>query len=209
MPVGYHVDRSNSLEPDDTLELENELFINSDERVVVPQPMMETLRERYPEGLSRHGTRFACVHLDSNDYVSFADDTMPLIGRYQFENNETGAHRQESREPFEPIIEWVFELVRSSEFPQRPSRFQSFFGFETRQEAAEFRNRYGSDTQVVEVEYGDGFTADMEALKCPSFADGLRHATTYWQGESSTTDPTWEILMQPPVEVIDICTDLP
>jgi len=171
MPIAYHVDRSNLLDHGDTLELEDEPVIDPDEKVVLSDEEQAALNERYPEGLSWHGARYACVSLGTNDSISFNYDTEPIIGVYQVENRETGECGHRNREPVSPLYEWVFELVRMADFPDRPSRFQSFFGFETREEAAAFQS--GTDAQIIEVEYDDGFTADMDLLSCQSYAHGL------------------------------------
>ncbi|OIB56156.1 DUF2441 domain-containing protein [Natrialba sp. SSL1] len=202
MPTGYHVDRSNTLEPGDTLVLENEPQINP-EKIVLPQPSEENaIQSYYPEGLSRHGARYVYMQLARNNNIKFEDNTTPMLGIYQIEDLETEEQEVANKKPTNAIYEWVFEFVRRSEFPDHPSRFQSFFGVETEQEATAFQSDFDPDAQIVEVEYSVGVKADMDLLSCQSFADGLHQATTYWNGEPGSDDPTWEILMQPPVEVI-------
>ena len=44
------------------------------------------------------------------------------------------------------VSEWFFELVRRSEFPDRPSRFTSVFAFETLAEARAFRHFSGNSS---------------------------------------------------------------
>jgi len=53
------------------------------------------------------------------------------------------------------IIELLFEYVRKSHFPSRPSRFQSVFAFENIDQAVSFGNKYRtSDSLIWEVESG-------------------------------------------------------
>jgi hypothetical protein len=202
MAVSYHVDRSNALEVGDILELEEDPLINTEDKVVTDEEEAAAIEETYPEGLSRHGNRYAYLEIGSNSSVQFEGDTEPFIGVYELENPETGTREHRTRDPTSAIYEWVFELVRKSKFSERPSRFQSFFGFETRGAAASFRS--GTGAQVIEVEYDEGFTADMDLISCQSYAHGLHQASQYWQGKPGSDDPTLEILMQPPVEVIKV-----
>lgn len=206
MPVGYHVDRSNQLEVGDTLDLQYEPFVNPEDRVVPDDIEADAINEKYPKGLSRHGSRYAFMKVGRNDTVpvQFQDETTPFIGVYELENPETGDRKPRNSDPTSAIYEWMFELVRRSEFPDRPSRFQSFFGCETEEEAAAFRSDFGPDAQIVEIEYDDGHRADMDLLSTESFAHGLHQASTYWRGESGSDDPIWELLMQPPVDVVGI-----
>lgn len=202
MVVSYHVDRSNELEVGDILELEEDPFVNPVNKVVPDENEASAIEKTYPEGLSRHGNRYAYLTIGSNPSIDVEGDTVPCIGVWELENTETGMQVRRTREPTNAIYEWVFELVRKSKFPEQPSRFQSFFGFETRDAATSFQS--GTGAQIVEVEHEEGFTADMDLISCQSYADGLHQASQYWQGKRGSDDPTWEILMQPPVEVTEI-----
>ncbi|MHC1594292.1 MAG: DUF2441 domain-containing protein [Methanotrichaceae archaeon] len=63
------------------------------------------------------------------------------------------------------VIELLFEYVRKSHFPSRPSRFQSVFAFENIDQAVSFRNEYGaSDGLIWEVGSDVAFKADMRLL---------------------------------------------
>lgn len=204
MPVGYHVDRSNQLAVGDMLDLQDEPFINSEDRVVPDAIESDIVEEHYPEGLSRHGSLYAYMKLGRNDTVQFHDETIPFIGVFELENPETGICDTRNTDPTSAIYEWVFELVRRSEFPDRPSRFQSFFGFETEEDAGAFRSNFGPAAQILEIEYEGGYRADMDLLSTQSFAHGLHQALTYWQGDPGSDEPTWELLMRPPVEITGI-----
>jgi hypothetical protein len=201
MSIAYHVDRSNLLSAGDELTLEDDLYVNPTDRVVLSDTEKETLSERYPDGLSRHGARYASVAVGSNDIASFTDDTKPLVGVREVENASTGEKQKQTMDPVSANYEWMFEMIRLSEFPDRPSRFQSFFGFETYEAAQKFAQ--GTRSQILKIEYQQGFRADMNLLSFSSFPNALQRGTRYWKGESGANDPNWEVLMQEPVTVLD------
>jgi len=201
MPIAYHVDRSNLLSAGDELTLEEDLYINSTDRVVLSDSEKEALSNRYPDGLSRHGARYASVTVGSNDIASFTDDTKPLVGVREVENTNTGEKQQKTIDPVSANYEWMFEMIRLSDFPDRPSRFQSFFGFETLEAAQKFAQ--GTSSQILKIEYQQGFRADMNLLSFSSFPNALQRGTKYWKGESGADDPNLEVLMQEPVTVLD------
>ncbi len=102
-------------------------------------------------------------------------------------------------------IDLLFEYVRKSYFPSRPSRFQSVFGFESIEQAKRFRDRFGmsSDCPIWEVEADIVFKADMELLTLEDSLLVLSYrAHQYWNGCSIKKSPFWEYLMVPPVKVI-------
>ena len=103
----------------------------------------------------------------------------------------------------EPIIELLFEYVRRSDFPQRTSRFQSFFAFDNLELAQDFiLNYWNSAYNIWEVQADRYFKADMNLL---SLKDSLLvldyRAHLYWKGET-IGNPFWEYLLVPPVKVI-------
>ena len=102
------------------------------------------------------------------------------------------------------VIELLFEYVRRSRFPSRPSRFQSVFAFENIDQAVDFRNEYGTpDSLIWEVESDVAFKADMRLLTLEGSLLTLSYnAHRYWKGISSGDNPLWEYLMVPPVKVI-------
>lgn len=105
-------------------------------------------------------------------------------------------------------IDLIFEYVRRSEFPHRPSRYQSVFAWETQSEAEAFRNK-SIDTAaapIFEVECDDHFRCDMglltigAAILCISY-----NASLYWKGDPAIggdATPVWEHLLTPPVRVL-------
>jgi hypothetical protein len=109
----------------------------------------------------------------------------------------------------EPAIELLFEYVRRAEFPDRPSRFESGFAFDTVEGARRFRGDMGAAGAAIwEVEAESAFQADMNYLKLVG-ASALTvsyFAHRYWSGESSAPEsapePYWEQLLAPPVKAI-------
>lgn len=99
--------------------------------------------------------------------------------------------------------EAVFELSRAARFPDRPSRFRSFFGFRTRADADRFVDEFVDGEHTVwAVTAADAFAGDMGLVDATDYADGLRRADYYWRGETFRDDPLWELLLVPPVEVV-------
>jgi hypothetical protein len=103
-----------------------------------------------------------------------------------------------------PNIEVVFEYVRRALCPSRPSRFQSFFAFPTKDAALRFRKNYCSSIgKVWEVTASHSFTADMALLRPGSsilFYSYFAHL--YWQGQPGSRNPEWEVLLIPPVTIL-------
>jgi hypothetical protein len=106
-------------------------------------------------------------------------------------------------------IELLFEYVRRAHFPERPSRFESVFAFDTLSNAQRFRDEFGTPDAVIwEIQAERMFRADMNYLRFVDHST-LRdsyYAHRYWSGESSTPDfgqpPSWEILLETPAETI-------
>jgi len=105
-----------------------------------------------------------------------------------------------------PIIELLFEYVRRSQFPSRPSRFQSFFAFSTLEDAEAFKKhpQYGKPNSLIwEVEADNAFKADMALLTLGGSLLIVSYNThRYWSGLPSGDRPCWEFLLVPPVNVI-------
>jgi len=103
----------------------------------------------------------------------------------------------------EPAIEFIFEYVRRANFPERPSRFQSVFGFESLVQVTEFRSRFGGGQGVIwELESEEYFRADMNLLRLETSILLCSYlANEYWAGKPDK-DPFWEILLVPPVRVL-------
>jgi hypothetical protein len=141
-----------------------------------PTEIAATLLEFFPRGLSLHGER------------------------YFFERNQNA----QGQFIIEHLIELVVELVRRSDFSDRPSRMESFFGCESMESALNFRNRFGKPWQrIFRVETFASFRADMNLLSLgASNASAANLARKYWSGSSSES-PFWEVLMASPIKVLD------
>ncbi|RLC64268.1 MAG: DUF2441 domain-containing protein [Chloroflexi bacterium] len=110
---------------------------------------------------------------------------------------------QQSPKLASPSTEILFEYVRRALYPHRPSRFQSVFAFESKDQAIIFSQKFGSgDEPIWEVEAKESFRGDMNLLTTgPSILVWSYFANKYWKGEPGT-DPFWEVLLVPPVHVI-------
>ena len=103
-----------------------------------------------------------------------------------------------------PQIELIVEYVRRANYPQCPSRFQSFFAVETIQQARQFRQEYNDSIGIgsiwqIEVDTKQIFKADMNLLRVmPSILCSSWAAHEYWRGNMSQ-DPFMEYLVQLPV----------
>lgn len=134
------------------------------------------LTELYPDGLSHHG-RYYCTQ---------------------------NLHEEGSDDLWDFSCEAVFELVRARRYPERPSRLESVFGFETLDAVETFLAEFVDSSHAVwKVETARGFAADMNLVDAPDYARGLHRAEYYWRGETFLDDPLWEVLLEPPVEVVE------
>jgi len=141
------------------------------------------VNELYPNGLTEHGKRYL---LDECLAIRTNNGPAPAV-------------------PNIPIMELVFELVRRIEFPNQISRFQAIFGWETIEEAIEFKKSHGiNDSSICAVICKESAKLDMNLLYLGGSTIGsIFFARKYWSGKAGT-DPRWEILMRPPVEIVRI-----
>lgn len=114
--------------------------------------------------------------------------------------------------PFEQVsqekvdLEIKCELMRRKFFGHIPSRFQSFFAFETINEAIEFCDSTTQESGIVgsiwEVEADRiHHRGDMELLMPGRSTEPDLFA--YWNGKPQDgVKPTWECLVVPPVKMI-------
>lgn len=105
-----------------------------------------------------------------------------------------------------PAIELLFEYVRRSNFPQMPSRFQSFFACATLAEAQQFRVNFGRPEQQIWTVYSqeDSFRVNMKLLdnnQTTLYCSYLAHE--YWQGNAGPTQlgQFWEMILRLPVKI--------
>ena len=105
-----------------------------------------------------------------------------------------------------PMIELLFENVRRAHFPDKPSRFQSFFACFSLEEARQFQAAYGNaDSPIWEI-YTDGhyckgnmrlLNSDQTILICSYLAH------EYWSGSEgpAVLSGLTEVLLKLPVTV--------
>jgi hypothetical protein len=179
VPEYFVVDRSSTCVAGQILNLQGATytFQHQTSGIESPDEIAGTMAMMYPDGVSIHGQRY------------LFERSQTAQGGYLINN----------------LVEIVVELVRRSNFQEIPSRFTSLFGWETSEAAQTFRQRSCQPFHpIIRVETDQpGFKADMELLKLGvSVASALTLANKYWKGESSA-NPCWEILLQPPVRVIE------
>jgi hypothetical protein len=105
-----------------------------------------------------------------------------------------------------PMIELLFEYVRRACYPDRPSRFTSWFGVESVDDAKRFRERYGGGMGAIFEVQADGiFRANMGLLRIDrTVLTCSFYAHCYWQSQPGPkgVEQFWEVLMVPPIRVI-------
>jgi len=127
-------------------------------------------------------------------------DGVSKHGDLYFLNNESRANVTG------PAIELLFEYVRRAHFPDKPSRFASFFAVDSLPAAIEFNAKYGGGAAAIwEVEANAHFRGDMTLLTSGQsnlFYSYFAHL--YWSGEAGPEKPFWEILLACPVKVLQL-----
>lgn len=147
-------------------------------RDIKPSILQRHIDYLFPSGVTNHGERYmVCYH---------------NLEELKKDNRDNA------------LIEIIFEYVRRSHFSQRPSRFQSVFGFDNINQSKVFRHKYGSrDSLIWEVQSHSSFKADMNLLTLrDSLLTVSYHAHQYWEGIAGGNTPNWEYLLVPPVRVI-------
>jgi hypothetical protein len=150
-----------------------------------PPEFQEHLDRLFPDGVTNHGDNW---FVTSNRWLYYVDPH--------------GVTR------WEPATELIFEYVRRSGFPERPSRFDSYFGCETLEDARTFRDQFaGAGARIVRLEADGSFRADMTALNMAQTSPIVAsyYAHQYWKGEAAKPQPPfWEHLLLPPVRVLEV-----
>lgn len=109
------------------------------------------------------------------------------------------------------IIEYEFELIRQSSFPERFSRYQSFFALESIEDLIYWPELFKPEFKIYEIEFHHNNVQKLDA----SFLKGgpdlnfnlhwdpnwtFNAAMQYWNGQTSEK-PKPELLILPPVTV--------
>lgn len=103
-------------------------------------------------------------------------------------------------------IELIFEYVRRAYFSDKPSRFQSFFAFDSKEDTLEFQSKYGNGLNfpIWKVKCENFFKCDMKLLHLKGSNLAISYnAHLYWLGKTNSEDPLWEYLLIPPVNIIE------
>jgi hypothetical protein len=105
-----------------------------------------------------------------------------------------------------PAIELLFEYVRQSYFPDKPSRFQSFYACASVAEAQEFKRLYGSaNNSIWEVKTDNNyFSGNMRLLdnnQTSLVCSYISHE--YWNGNKGPKElhGIQELLLELPVTI--------
>lgn len=107
------------------------------------------------------------------------------------------------------FLESVFEYERRLNFPEKQSRFQSFFASETIEDALKWNmsfNKNGS-CPIWEVEFNHSNYLKLDQSWTSNFQPGspyismANNANRYWSGEL-TEIPFMELLILPPIKII-------
>lgn len=142
--------------------------------------LQQHLSELFPDGLSEHG----------GTYLG--------LNPARIEDVKANGWRES-----------IFEFVRRSIAPDRPSRFTAVFACASVEEARIFRRsrRNGTGT-IYELEAAESFRTNMGLLdESTSFLAVSEAAHAYWRGEQGLWPPLWEELIVPPARVISIVPD--
>ncbi|ELY1591600.1 DUF2441 domain-containing protein [Proteus mirabilis] len=132
------------------------------------------LSEFFPSGISFHGMRYL---LNNNNFVNSANEE-PAIA-------------------LSPAIEIIYETIRRSEYPEKPSRMTCAYACQTIDDAKNYFNE--PDIPIFEISTNNKwFIADSALLKIGhNHLSTLVMARKYWSGLISET-PELEVLVECP-----------
>ncbi len=174
MATFYHVDRLGEIVENTSFNLETEyeyLDIQCVREIYNESDAINTVKRLYPKGISNHGIRLL--------FIERSNTPEELIGRLG------------------PLIENVFELVRRADFPDKPSRMESIFGWTSLKEAENFRDEYNGG-RIFEISSERAFIGDQKFLSLTGTVIGTyEQARKYWSGERSQ-NPSLEVLIPLP-----------
>jgi hypothetical protein len=185
MSTFFHVDRFGSLSPGISIDL----LPHHLPGVPDSQAVESFLNTWLPGGVTRHGL----VTLMASR-LSVTDDELA-----RGDADALAASRN-------AITELVLELVRVERHPEAPSRLQTLYAWATLEDARRFIATHpvaGGSPRIFAVEGAVGFRADMRWTASGAPAATVYRATRYWDGDSDGPDPVWELLIHPPVKVLD------
>lgn len=135
------------------------------------------LQALFPDGLSPHGWQYL---VNRHDFIRVDGSQTAFVNH-------------------EMAVELVFEYVRRAAFQRAQSRFQSFFAWESLEQALGFRQ---GDQPIYRLESDHVMYADQcwLTLGVQNVAASFS-AHNYWRGVP-TNQPRWEAVLAPPVCVM-------
>ena len=132
-------------------------------------------------------------------YIS-GDDLYAFVSNYIADINETGLYYDWNKEHY--LWEFIWEMIRSYEFPNMPSRMDSLFLFDNETNAIEFKKQYrDSYYQLVTINTLGGTVKSFDMnwfSNVPSdipLVEVKEYARNYWK-QVKTEKPVMEILYQ-------------
>jgi len=209
-----HLDRSGLVEQDTVFERD---FVNT--HPAGPTDKLENdgiydqissddydyFKQFYPEGLTSHGKNYLYRYFELTKIAHNNQDG--------FLNSENIArlYIDEKAVPQIWLTEMIFELIRRREYSKQPSRFQSVFAAQNRDELDQWRNLSAVNAEsgdIYSVSSVNSYKFDSSLLNLGSFEGKYRgfgdmvkkSARDYWSEKTSDT-PVYEVLLEPPVEV--------
>ena len=191
--VFYHVDRGNRLQPGQILTLEPPLFQSKHS-----QGIQSMLRKLFPSGVSLHGQQYILT----NDLL-FERWVAPMSISGPGSIIQTDKPHPEVFPDYSTIDDLVLELVRRSDHPDRPSRFETFFAWEDEETSRRFISDHKvNGGRIFTVRGVSRFRADMSWTKLGhSAAEAWYNARQYWAG-AHRDGRLLEHLLTFPVEVL-------
>lgn len=178
MKLYYHLDRQQYLKPGDILKSHrvNASISLSLMPGIVDADFIDHLNALNEKGLSSHGVRYLVSSIQ--DAIGFAD----------------------------LMVEFYWEYIRWKEYADKPSRFQSYFGWDDIGKAVEFARTAGVGAVFEVSNDGRHHVADMNLVKLDyDRAEQDKRARLYWESKPMSTaidySPRWEYLIVPPVAV--------
>jgi hypothetical protein len=181
MPLLFHVDRKASLHEGQVLELVPWSAVLPADRIP-DQDLQAHVEELFPAGLSWHGRQY----LFWQNKPAF-----PMAPGFYVEPDVSTMRSH--------AIDLIFEYVRRSAFPERPSRYQSWFCWTSMADVDRFLALMNAPGAAVwEVDGEPTFRADANLLGLSTALRGSFVAHRYWRGEPlANKQPHWECFVGP------------
>lgn len=202
--IFYHVDEHGDLDAGDSMELEWPPQLKNEIVVEAPDLNEDILEEEFRGGLSRHGAKYAPGTIVCTEGFQLSGAWKAMSGMLECIYTDDGDQGRRAIEPHQVHYEWMIEMVRRAEFENQMSRFQSFFAWPDLEDAEAFIEENRTDGKPIFKVECDGYKIrDMNLTEIPYFGIGLDNARKYWAGDPGSDSPTWEVVMEPPVEVLE------